>query len=57
MKEHEYLTYSIIAGLLFGTVMAVVAHLNIGICVGLAMLLGIVIGTTIDYEKKKKSDR
>lgn len=57
MKEHKYLTYGIIVGMLFGTVIAVIAHFNIGICVGLAMLLGIVIGTIIDYEKKKKSDK
>ena len=49
--EHTYLCYSIPAGLLIGVVIAALASLNIGVCAGIGMLLGIVIGTTVDYEK------
>lgn len=52
--EHKYLCYCIPAGLLVGTVAAVLTPLSIGIGAGMGMLLGIVIGTTIDYEAKNK---
>ena len=47
-ENHKYLAYCIPAGLLIGTAIAVVASLNIGICAGVGMLLGVVIGTIID---------
>lgn len=53
-SEHKYLTYSIVVGMIIGTVIAVVTTLNIGICAGAGMLLGVVVGTTIDYQKNKE---
>ena len=54
--QYQYLCYGIPAGLLTGTVIAVVFSLPIGLCAGLGMLLGVVIGTTIDYESHKKTE-
>lgn len=56
-NEYKYLCYGIPTGLLIGVIVAVVATLNIGVCAGIGMLLGVVIGTTIDYEKKKQIKR
>lgn len=52
-NEHKYLSYGIPAGLLLGTAVAVLTSLNIGVCAGVGMLGGIVVGTIIDAEKNK----
>lgn len=57
MKSNKYLICGIIAGIFCGTVAAVITRFNIGICTGIATLLGIVAGTTIDYEQKKGSNK
>lgn len=55
--DHKYLTLGLSFGLLLGAVVGVVTKGNIGMSGGLGMLLGIVIGTTLDYEiKRKKSN-
>ena len=64
-SEHKYLTYCMIAGLPIGAAIAVIAamllHQNIGmffaIGAGVGMMLGIVVGTTIDFEIQKKSEK
>ncbi len=52
MYEHKYLMYGIPFGLIIGTGIAVIASLNIGVCAGIGMLLGIVVGTIMDEKKK-----
>lgn len=51
--DHKYLSYCIPAGLLLGTVIAVVGSFNIGMSVGIGTLSGVVIGTIMDYDTKK----
>ena len=53
-NEHKYLAYGIPAGLLIGTMVAVVTSLNIGVCSGIGMLLGIVVGNIFDEGNKNK---
>ena len=63
--EHKYLMYGILIGLLIGTAISAILFIfldnsiRVWLIMGpsLGMMLGIVVGTTIDDEiKKKKSD-
>ena len=63
--EHKYLMYGILIGLLIGTAISAILFIfldnsiRVWLILGpsLGMMLGIVVGTTIDDEiKKKKSD-
>ena len=64
--EHKYLMYGISIGLLIGTAISAILFIfldnsiRVWLIMGpsLGIMLGIVVGTTIDYEiKKKKSDK
>lgn len=52
-NENKYLSYGIPAGALIGTMVAVLTSLNIGVCAGIGMSIGIVAGTIIDEATKK----
>ncbi len=52
-ENSEYLAYGIPLGLLLGTAVAVITSLNIGVCAGVGMLLGIVGGAIMDEGKKE----
>ena len=47
------MSYGIPAGLLIGTTVAVLTSLNIGVCAGIGMLIGIVAVTIVDEATKK----
>lgn len=54
--KHTYLTYGIPIGLVGGAAVAILASLNIGICAGVGMLAGIVIGAFVDEQKSNSSN-
>lgn len=56
-NEQKYLSYGIPAGLLIGTAIAVLSSLNIGVCAGVGMLMGIVIGAIMDSKKSDDSNK
>lgn len=57
MKSNKYLTIGLLTGFIVGGCIGVLAWaflqnlFAISICAGIGMLIGIVIGTLIDYEK------
>ncbi len=51
-NPHQSLAYGIPVGLLLGTGAAVIFSLSIGLCAGIGMLLGIVVGAIADAEQQ-----
>lgn len=62
MKSNRYLTIGLLAGFIVGGCIGVLAWtflqnlFAIPICASIGMLIGIVIGTVIDYEKISKGN-
>lgn len=62
MKSNKYLTIGLLTGFIVGGCIGVLAWaflqnlFAISICAGIGMLIGIVIGTLIDYEKKSSRE-
>lgn len=63
MKSNKYLTIGLLTGFIVGGCIGVLAWaflqnlFAISICAGIGMLIGIVIGTLIDYEKNNHQNR
>ena len=63
MKSNKYLTIGLLSGFIVGGCMGVLAWaflqnlFAISICAGIGMLIGIVIGTLIDYEKNNHQEK
>ena len=63
MKSNKYLTIGLLTGFIVGGCIGVLAWaflqnlFAISICAGIGMLIGIVIGTLIDYEKNNHQEK
>lgn len=63
MKNNRYLTIGLLTGFIVGGCIGVLAWaflqnlFAISICAGIGMLIGIVIGTLIDYEKNNHQEK
>ena len=63
MKSNKYLTIGLLTGFIVGGSIGVLAWtflqnlFAISICAGIGMLIGIVIGTLIDYEKNNHQEK
>ena len=63
MKSNKYLTIGLLTGFIVGGCIGVLAWaflqkiFSISICAGIGMLIGIVIGKLIDYEKNNHQEK
>ena len=63
MKSNKYLTIGLLTGFIVGGCIGVLAWaflqnlFAISICAGIGMLIGIVIGKLIDYEKNNNKEK